>query len=185
MDASGHRDDGMTVTMNDLEQVSQDTFKISWTTTETDPLFYIYKNGKLYRKTYDTEIIVTLDGDESPVYEVFDNATSRPSDFFPDRVKLNWWCTESGVDYFEVAEFVSGAWVVREKIYTNGGVYYDYLSRVLEDCQVHTFRITPYGTNGNAGTEILRSVLMVRYPDVPDASFTYDSGTGKITVTVN
>jgi hypothetical protein len=57
------------------------------------------------------------------------------------------------------------------------------VSGVLADGATHSFRVVPVGVNGNQGTLVSYSSLMVRYPDVPRARFAYDAGDGTVTIT--
>jgi len=175
----------MTVTMNQFQRVGPSTWNISWTSDLEAPLFHVYMNGILYLETYANNFNYTVELNESPVFQVFDNTTDRPLDAFPDRFTINWLYPgdPSEVDYFLVHEYDDGDWVDREKVLYDGKIYYSYISRVLEDQTVFTFKITPIGINGNEGTPSYYSALMVRYPDPPAPGYSYSSGTTKITIT--
>jgi hypothetical protein len=63
-----------------------------------------------------------------------------------------------------------------------GRRYFTWLTRVLEDQAQHQFRVTPVGSNGNAGAAKNFAVLMTRIPDPPSVSYSYDAGTGAVTI---
>jgi hypothetical protein len=86
------------------------------------------------------------------------------------------------------------AWVIRSGNLTGGpkctvaadrptGTPFTWRSRVLEDGATHRFRVVPVGQNGNDGTEQLFTLLMVRIPDPPAVTYTYN-GAGAPTVTI-
>jgi hypothetical protein len=63
------------------------------------------------------------------------------------------------------------------------GNYFAWESRFLEDSASHRFRVVPVGQNGNEGTSREFLVLMVRIPDPPEVTYTYN-GTPANTVTI-
>ena len=147
------------------------------------PTFYIYVDGVLVTQTTATEYTLAVDPDQSYVVEILDDADAAPMQIFPGKARLGWFFVD-GVKYYRVDEYIDAAWVERIKMPDNGG-YMKWPSRFLEDCQIHLFRVTPVGTDGNEGTAKQFSVLMVRYPDSPDVSYSLSESTHKLTITEN
>lgn len=182
----------MTVTQNTLKQVNSFTWNVSWESdiADTFPLYQVYVNGVLYQETFEKSINYTVDLNESPVFHVYDNLTDRPPYVVPDRFTIPWQTQYfppadiNGIDYFLVQEYDDGEWVDREKIIYDRNLYYTYITRVLEDQTVFTFKITPYGVNGGAGTPSYYSALMVKYPPPPIPTMVYSSIDAKVTITI-
>ncbi|MBL4701959.1 MAG: hypothetical protein JKX85_11945 [Phycisphaeraceae bacterium] len=87
--------------------------------------------------------------------------------------------------HYRVDEWILGvgAWVERLKInHADDQVYYQYTSRELEDDTTHTFRVTPVSAGGIDGIARSFVLLMVRRPDVPRVSYTYNNLTGNVTI---
>jgi len=146
------------------------------------PTFYIYVDGILITQTTATEYTLAVDPDQSYIVEILDDADEQPMQIFPGKARLGWFKVE-GVDYYRVDEYID-AWVERIRMPENDG-YMKWPSRFLEDCQIHLFRVTPVGTDGNEGQAKEFSVLMVRYPDSPDVNYSHSATTHKLTITEN
>ena len=172
----------MTVTISS-NMIAHNTWGLTFTSTEATPTYRIYLYGELVSvQTHEFYNLMVEDG-EFPVIEINDDTTTQ-KDGYPGRFILAWF-ESSGTDYYKIEEYYGGEWVERTKVYDNGQTYYTWMSRFLEDETTHQFRITPVGTNGNSGTALSFSTLMVRYPDVPDVTFTLSDDDQKITITEN
>lgn len=123
----------------------------------------------------------TVSAGEQLVVEVLDAADERPEAAFPGRLTLGWYRVADAAKY-RIDEYIGGNWTQRASIDDTGIGYYQWKTRFLEDSQTHQFRIVPVGNNGNDGDALAFSVLMVRHPDPPSASFSYSSATGTVTI---
>lgn len=144
------------------------------------PLFYLYQNGVLVSITTATQWTFTVEAGVQIQIEVFD-ADTTPSAVYPGRMTLTW-DEAAATSHYVIEEFVDAAWTERAQVVDQGESYFSWVSRFLEDVTSHQFRVTPVGTNGVAGPQRAFTALMVRYPDVPDVSYTYDSDTAKVTI---
>lgn len=159
-------------------------FRLDWASDLAAPTFYVYRDGVLATTTTRTSLVVGAADGESPLYEVLDDAAAVPGAAYPAYALLAWYASAGAAGYrVEELDLPTGLWTERTSFTDEGGNYYVYRSRYLEDATTHRFRVTPLGANGNAGTPADFVVLMVRVPDAPAASFTYN-GAGTPTVTV-
>ncbi len=171
------------VTIEKPIRIGPRTVKLKYSSSLEDPTFYIYLDGALIAETTATEYILAVDPDQHYVVEVLDDANADPIQIFPGKARLGWFFVEN-TQYYRIDEYIVDAWVERMKMPENGG-YMKWESRFLKDCQIHLFRITPVGTDGNEGTAREFSVLIVRNPDSPDVGFAYSESTNKATITEN
>jgi len=173
----------MTVTMNPPENVGGNSWRFSWSSDQDDPTFYVYdlSEGGLLDTTKGTSITITLEPGESRVLEVTEEELAAVPRGYPSRLLLYWY-GPAGTSYYKVEEYVGAAWVTRARIYDRGQGHFTWRTRPLEDVTTHQFRIVPVGTNGNEGTPVTWSALMVTHPAPPEVDYAYSSGTGKVTV---
>ena len=173
----------MTVTINKPIRSGQNKWTLKYSSDELDPVFYIYINGLLVAQTNQTDYDVPANVGENIIVEIFDDANAIPTEVFAGKIRLGWFSVED-TEYYRIDEYIDDAWV-EVKRYPENNAYLLFESRFLEDCQVHQFRVTPVGSNGNEGDPKTFSVLVVRHPDTPEVSYEYSSGTAKVTITEN
>ena len=174
----------MAVTINPPDQIDQYSWEITWESSLGDPTYYIYINGKLFEITDNESMIVTAamgEPDENISIDIFDSEDDSPDRCYPGKLTINWEGSDD-VDYYSIKKCVAEEWIEQARIYDHGEKHFSWLSDFLDDVTVHTFQIVPIGTNGNTGTEAQLTCLMVRYPDIPDKSFSYSDDTHKITI---
>jgi len=173
----------MAVTYGDYHWVTATSVLVAWSSNLSEPTFYVYRDGELVTTTQQTSMLFTVATGDKLVLEVLDDADALPSTAFPGRLTLQWAAT-AATDHYRVEEYVGGQWTERQSIADDGSQYYAWQSRYLEDETTHQFRIVPVGTNGNDGAATSFSCLMVRHPDAPTPTWSYNSGTKKATITI-
>ena len=171
----------MAVTIISTVRAGANYWRIAWSSDEPDPTFYIYQDGQLVATTKLTTWTFLVPGGEEPVIEILDSSTELPQTAFSGRLTLAWE-RSADTDYYLIEEYVDASWSEVARVPDIGVYYYSWQTRFLEDVTTHQFRITPIGTNGNSGAVKSFSVLMVHNPAEPDVSYSYDSGTAKITI---
>lgn len=169
------------VTFNQPEQLDASTWLVSWSSDLTPPVtFWIYVDGQLIATTTASSWTFS-----SPigVIEVLDTSTP-PADAYPSKAILTW-NGVAGAQTYLVQEYVESAWVNRASIVPkNGQTYFAWTSGILADSQTHQFQVLAVGVNQNDGTAASLNLLMVRNPDPPDVSFTYDPDKQQVVVDV-
>ena len=154
----------------------------------TNPTFYWYMDGELRAITREGRYVFPVAEGESAEIEVLDDANSAPQPVFPGRIDLEWAPVTAGaaVDYYRVDEYVGAVWTERARVkHVAGAHYYTYRTRLLEDQTTHQFRIVPVGVNGNEGTAATMSFPVVRRPDPPELSMSYNPATRTVTFSDN
>lgn len=168
------------VTIEPPVRMGQHSWLLKYSSNLSNPTFYIYLDGNLIAETKQTEYTIAVNLDEVSLIEILDDPDASPMQVFPGKARLGWFFVE-GTDYYRVDEYINETWVERRRLPENNG-YLQWESRFLEDGQTHLFHVVPIGINGNEGEAKQFAVLMVRRPDVPDVDYSYNEGTGNVTV---
>lgn len=172
----------MAVTINQTDQTGPTTWKVTFSSDlGGTPVFSLYQNGVLITTTTATEWTFTVADLTSSIIEIFDDATS-PATYYPGRMTLAWDAPPEATDYYLIEQKVASVWTERARIYDRGESYFSWNTLYLDDVTTHEFRVSPIGANGVTGQIRLFTALMVRYPDIPNVTYTYDSGTAKVTI---
>ncbi|MCW8129630.1 MAG: hypothetical protein KIS92_04520 [Planctomycetota bacterium] len=178
------------VTFGETIQLGENAYRVTWSSDLGSPPpdgYRVYRNGVLAGAGTLEEMDFTLEPGESLVIEVLDEADQEPATAFPNRMTLGWKPVAATREY-RVEEYVGGSWIARKAVPEDGSPYYRWESRPLEDDTTHQFRVIPVGTNGNDGSALSFSALMVRYPDPPIADadlagrFSYDPDAQEVTI---
>lgn len=171
----------MAVSITKTERVGPNGWRVSWSSDLVSPVFYVYQDGRLVDVTTAASGTFNVPAGESLVLEVLDDPNIKPEAAFPGKLTLGWYPVPDTKAY-RIDEYLSGEWKEQKRISETGQGFYQWKTRWLEDSQTHQFRIVPIGTNGNAGTPLTFSVLMVRHPDPPDVNFSYSADTQTVTI---
>ena len=171
----------MTVTHSESVLIAPLNLRISYSSDESAPLFYILKNGRLYQKTYATSIVVPVDINEDTIWEVFDSSSYSSNASVMDRRMEFDWGSVDDVDYYRI-DYNDSGYSEYDRIYSDGSSRYHYRSRQLSNAATHQFRVVPVGTNGNEGTSRTFSAYIAGLPAQPGRSSTYNSGKATIVI---
>lgn len=169
-----------TITVEPWYPSGVNTFRVKYSSDAVDPTFTIYRDGKFLKTTKETELDIYVEKGEGAVLDITDD-DSDPEEAYSGTAIFGWNATPA-TDYYKIEEYFESAWVERAQVVDDDSGYFTWESRFLEDVTIHEFKITPVGDNGNEGTAIEPNIFMVRHPDVPEVTFTYDSGTNKFTI---
>lgn len=182
----------MAVTMGTQQQIG-DTVILNYSSDlGGSPTFYIYQDGILIAETEATQYTITIEAGAHYQIEILDSETETPAQAFPGYATLTWdRALGTGSTYFDNAakyridEYVSSAWVERVTIDDQGEGFFEWTSRFLEDQTTHQFRIVPIGANGIEGRAVTKSIAMVRRPDKPTATCTYNDPAGTVSIVIS
>lgn len=153
---------------------------VTFTSDRTPPIdFRIYYQGTLFASLTSAGTTASLNMPaiygEHPHIEVLDSSAASPGVAFPGRWTLNWFQSSGAVSY-RIEEYVSGVWTLRETVAEQGYGAYNWLTRWLEDCTQHQFRIIPVDAAGNQGSATSFTATMVRHPDLPNVTISVLGG---------
>lgn len=81
----------MSVQLESPVRISRRTWRVSWTSTLSDPTFYIYQDGILIAQTPATSWDFTIRPGATMVIEVLDDANTSPTDVADGRAVLTWY----------------------------------------------------------------------------------------------
>lgn len=164
------------------------SWKFVWTGTSP---YYVIRKGVLVfpPSTTRTEWIFDHDDDqEPPVVEVYDStqvSTASVQLTNPPYGMLQWWHAENAAYYLVQKEVTDGAatyWVNVPPLIIDLGVgYYQYETPALSDETTTSYRVVAVDQNG-AQNLVEFDIPMVRNPDPPRITISYDAGTGNATV---
>lgn len=178
----GRREVGaVAVTITNVQSAGPQSWLVEWSSTLTDPTYYVWVDGSLASTTTATSSVFPVSPGESLSVEVFDSSTDTAVAPCGGRATLAWYPAAGAVRY-TIDEYVGGAWVERSSVLESGAGYYRWRTRHLEDSTTHQFRITAQGDGDVDGTAADISWLMVRVPDPPDVDYTYDDETNTVTI---
>lgn len=176
----------MTVHFTQSYPIGEEGWHYEWISTESEPTYYEYVDGVLMNVSTSTTRDLWLAPGEVVQFEVLDSPSVMPQPAYPSRAWLSWYAdTLEPAASYRIEELIDAEWVTAGTVFPGvGQTYFTWLSRVLEDDNVHHFRIVPVAFNKEEGLPLRLVVPMVRRPDPPAWSGTYDDNTGNLTVTV-
>ncbi len=124
------------------------------------------------------EVLDTLDPDFDPV--------ANAPEAWPARRRL-WWVrsTAADVDHYRVEQQADGgAWSLLGIVRHEASAWdYEYLTPRLDDLTEYAWRVVPVDAAGNEGTALsLGSEDLVRTPDAPDFTATFNAGPTTVTI---
>ena len=168
----------MAIEIVNSEPVGPGRWRLAW--NGGTPPYAIYRDGAKIGATRETAWVFALAPGERPVIEVLEDSAEAPP-ARPGRFLLTWHRV-SGAERYRIEEKVSGTWTFRREVRDEGLEYLTYRTRWLEDDTTHEFRVMAIDAAGNQGTALALSGLMIRYPDPPPVSYSYDDQAGEVTV---
>ena len=167
------------------DRAGRATYKITFSSSLDDPTFYVWDmaTGAVIYSGQQPSCVVTVGAMASLSVFVSDDSADAPSEVCPGRMTLRWWASETpAAGYYSIEEYVAGEWVERAKVLDNGAGYFTWQSRWLEDVTTHQFRVVAAGADENQAAAVTVSGFVVRYPDPPDVTYTYDDSTNTVTI---
>lgn len=169
----------MAVTISKAIPCGPTAYMLRFSSDQSDPVFYVYRNGKYQGKTTHQSRLIQGAIDEAVVVEIFDNAAHRPAYASPALADLLYQAAANNLYLIEVND---GGWQLVQ------AVQHQNVSQVLRPL------LTPIGSSGlpiritrvsPAGAEASPAnltITFVRHPDTPEVEHSYSSGTGKVTI---
>lgn len=156
--------------------------RISWTATSATS-YYVYLDATLAAVVNRTWHQFTIGEGEQVQVEVCDSVSDVPATAYPGNALITWQRDSEAATYL-IQQYVTGSWTTLRTIPDLGIPYFQYRSEFLTDCTSHQFRIVPVSASGIQGTPKEFTFQMVRYPDAPEATFTYDADTNLLAIAV-
>lgn len=169
----------MAITSLTKQQLSATSFLVTAVSNAATPVYYWYQDGALLEVGARPFRQFDLVDGESVSIEVFDTGATAPAVGLPGRITLQWDAV-TGATAYRVDTYNGATWDEGRRQSAGAASHFRYQSSVLADCEDHKFGIVPIGVNEGARREI--TVHMIRKPDQPTGTFSYNAGTGVLTV---
>jgi len=153
--------------------------------------YHWYRDGVHVAATESATYWFVLQDQESLRIEVFDtndadfDPIANAPDGWPARRTI-WWVrsTATDVHHYRVDQKLgAGAWSQIAVVYPETDIWsYSVVTPRLTDLSSYTWRIVPVDAAGNDGTALeIGTEKIVRTPDAPEFTVSFDSGTTKVT----
>ena len=153
--------------------------------------YHWYLDGVWQGATTEPVKTFWLDQDEQARVEVLDTAdadydyTANAPDGYPARKTL-WWCrsTDDDVDHYRIEQQQDGGdWESLGRIHPRPNQWdFSLTTGRLDDLSDYAWQVIPVDILGNDGTALaLDAETVVRTPDAPDFTATFDEGTTRVT----
>jgi len=166
----------MSVTISQT-QIAFNAYRLTFSSTELDPVYRIYRDGIIIETTKRNWKDIEVYPGAAVQIEVRDDANA-PAEAWPGQVLLSWGRDDTAASY-RVEVYANAAWAT-ERLVIDGSLYH--WTPYLADNTIHRYRIVPVDANGIDGQAREFSIAMVRRPDVPSVTLTYN---GDNTATVD
>lgn len=174
----------MSVTITEITSVDPQVVRLSFESTDAPATLRVYREGSLVSTIESQDgkgsVLLSVAPEDSPFIEILDD-DGPPVPAYPGRFTIQW-PSIAGASSFRIEEYVGAAWDTLATLPAEPVGSNRFLTRWLEDGQVHQFRVTPIDSQGVDGTAVVRTALMVRHPDVPQPTVAYSALTAKVTV---
>lgn len=127
----------------------------------------------------------TTDGTTNPlpaieVLDSTDTITAESKQYSP--LVYFQWRGQSDASYYQVQQNIDAAWTPMAMIKEDGGGYYNFESTAQTDGIDAEFRVVPFDTRGYQGLPLPVTHRVTRNPAPPAVAYSYDDGTGNLTV---
>ncbi len=172
----------MAVSQPTLTQLGPTRFRIDYTSDlGGTPTFYVYIDGSIVATTTATFFEFTVPIGNQIQIEVFDDDGDNPEESFDSSALLRWAGVDDATGY-RVKQYVDAAWVVKGFLLHNSSGVFQFRTAMLADCVTHQFQIVPIDANGKEGEPLELDLEMVRYPDTPTLTATWNEGLGELVI---
>lgn len=177
----------MATTLAPPEKVGYGVWRYTWTGTAPFRVWSYDTYSYLAENSDDTEITVAaLDHNniEPPAIEVYDaTETTDPEGItYPARLILQWRGYRYA-EYYRVEEETSpGTWETVQGIAEDGSGYYKCeFAKLDDDVSTTNYRVVNVDLSGAETSREFEAVI-IRNPDPPQLTYTYNAGTGLLTI---
>lgn len=153
---------------------------LRYTSTLSDPIFRIYRNGKKIATTIHETHHVVVDSFDRADFEVLDD-DSDPAYNVPYKGTI-WWYGNPLVAHYLIEWWQDPDWVEQAEVFETGEPVYRWQTPVLPNNEESMFRIRAFDPAGNESAPLVLTKFVARRPEKTEWTWTYSSVTGKVTV---
>ena len=153
---------------------------LRYSSDQPDPLYRIYSHGKRIAATTHDPHHVMVDSFDTADFEIRDDDLP-PAYSVPYRGTI-WWYGNPLVAHYLIEQWIASAWVQVAEVFETGEPVYRWQTAVLPNNEESQFKVRAFDHAGNESAPLLLSKYVVRKPAKTEWSWSYDSGTGQVTV---
>lgn len=167
------------ITSVNFRRTGPDSVMVFFQSDLDNPIFYVYRNRRAFDVTARHCMEVSLEPGESPILYITDDPNDHPPYARSEVAGVQWENVER-FKKFKVEKYTAPDWhpVEERSAQTRRSLHF----RTGElAAGGDTFRVSGLDEQGEPSTPKTITVNPVRNPEVPDATASYDSGTGIVT----
>lgn len=162
-------------------------YSVRYTWSGTAP-YDVWVNGELVlNQTTDTTTVIQFPGEAVPhaveVLDATDTGMAESLRYSP-RLRLQW-RGHAGVEHYRVQTYADSAWSTQQIASEDGRGYYTYTTIAQADATSAQWRVIPVDERGYEGEPVAFTFYVVRNPAPPAVDFSYNAGTGNLTVSAS
>lgn len=174
----------MTTVLSPPKKIQTNVYLYEWTGTAPFRIFNYEIMDWIEESTEATFIEIVGDSDiEPPAIEVFDSDETTDECIgasYPDKVIIQFRGYRYA-DYYRIDLDSGGGYEEVGRMYESGQGYYQFVTSILETGATYDYRVVVVDlAEGEAEIDV--SVILTTLPILPELSYTYDSGTGDVTI---
>lgn len=173
------------VVVESVQNLGSDLYLITWSSDQvisaSNP-FRIYQDGVLISTQTDTSITVHVSSGSLPVFEILDDSEAVPEPGYPAYSVLSW-ALDADASAYRIERYNGATWdevVLLSPDLTTS--FQSWQSSTLDDLSTTQYRVLAIDAAGNEGSPTAITVFMVRHPDPPAVSMTFNSGPRTVTI---
>lgn len=173
----------MSATITGVTKIGSVAWKFAWTGTAP---YTLVLRGKVIAEGLSDTSWTLQEGNSyrPPPLEVLDanDTDPAPSQVYPPWLALQWRGT-SAAQYYRVDRRISGVWTAQPPlVQETGRGYYRWDTAAQDDDTAQIWRVVAVDRRGYESMVREVNWAVVRHPEPPNLSLSYDSGTNQITV---
>lgn len=175
----------MATTLSTPIKQSCGVWKYEWTGTAPFRVFSYDTYTYILEDTDETSVFVSSGNDiEPPALAVYDSTETTIPDgvTYPSQIVLQWRGYRYAAAYRVEQETAPSTWTEIQNYVEDGSGYYKFTSQVSDDSvEALSFRVVTIDlSGGETDTDIER--VVIRNPSPPLCTYTYNAGTGNLTI---
>lgn len=170
----------MAVNIISTTQIDQNLYKITFSSDKISPTYYIYVNGVLHSVQTEEEITIKTNPSETLKIEIYDDENEIPAIGENGNVIINLEKNQNVAKY-EIYKLGDVDYELVQVVENKGLRAPTYISPLLADEEVHQYKVYAVGFNSNKSKVRDFSIFVVRPPDVPSITQSYDEEDGEVT----
>lgn len=163
-------------------QLAANLWVVNWISTHPGP-FYVYVDGEhvLTTRSKSARILAEAAYGEHPIIDVATTPGFAPALVRSARMELKW-DADPDAEHYNIEQWSGSAWTKIAEQPRGNADQEVYRTAPLGDDALHRFRVKSVKPNQTPSTGTEFSKFVVRAPDPPSVTLSYNDGAGTVTV---